>query len=335
MPQPPVLASLKVWKTETSAVGRSRSDELKLVDGMLDAYNKAQTPMWLYSLRGLLDAWMSGKIKANGTLSTIRDHQGAVTRLKRVLDQAFTRLDPIPWSPVYPGIEIAHDTFRGNAWVPDDFEDTVKDSLRSIESKPLGKQLLTEISARCTSGTGGRRVVIEYTSTNAMAVPMDDPNNAAREGIQLPASMGGQDDLVRTLIGNAAITVTGFTAPPPGSNRKDIVPGAGTSAVVTFNPATPGSDGRPTFIALAHELVHAHHYLHGSCYRGLGNGMYDLLDPKANTGMMEEEMRTVGFGPYAGEALCENSIRGEHGVPLRRSYLPETNWANVKASVFT
>jgi len=51
--------------------------------------------------------------------------------------------------------------------------------------------------------------------------------------------------------------------------------------------------------------------------------------------MMEEEMRTVGFGPYAGETLCENSIRAEHGVPLRRSYMPETDWTNVTASVLT
>ena len=333
MPQPPVLSTLKQWKKDTSAFLRSRSTELKLVDDMLDAYNQAQTPMWLFSLRRLLDAWLQGKMKANGKISTIRDDKQAVTKLKQALDTAFALHDPLVWKAAYSGVEIGSDTFRGNTWVPDGFESEVKACLESIEAKPLGKRLLTEISAKC-QGTSQKRVIIEYTSGNAMAVPMDDPNNAARQEIQLPANMGGQDDLVRKLIANANITVTGFTAPPPGFNRKDIVAGNGASAVVTFNPDAKGSDGRPAYVALAHELVHAHHYLHGSCYRGLGNGMYDLLDANGNTGMMEEEMRTVGFGRYASEELCENSIRGENGVALRKSYLPDVAWTAVTATVF-
>jgi hypothetical protein len=334
MPQPPVLSTLKQWKKDTSAFLRSRSAELTLVDNMIDAYNQTNTPMWLFSLRTLLDAWLKGKVKSNGKVSTIRDDGKAVTRLKQTLDTAFALHDPLTWKAAYPGIEIASDTFRGNTWVPDDFEDTVKDCLSSIAAKPLGKRLLTEISAKC-QGASQKRVIIEHTSGNAMAVPMDDPNNLARQDIQLPANMGGQDDLVRKLIANANITVTGFTAAPPGSIRKDIIAGNGTSAVVTFNPAATGSDGRPAYIALAHELVHAHHYVHGSCYRGLGNGMYDLLDPNANTGMMEEEMRTVGFGRYATEELCENSIRHENGVALRKSYLPDVAWTAVTATVFS
>jgi len=334
MPQPPVLSTLKQWKKDTSAFLRSRSAELILVDNMIDAYNQAKTPMWLFSLRKLLDAWLQGKVKSNGKVSTVRDDGKAVTRLKQALDTAFALRDPLTWKAAYPGIEIASDTFRGNAWVPDDFENTVKDCLKSIEAKPLGKRLLTEISAKC-QGASNKRVIIEFTNTNAMAVPMDDPNNLARLEIQLPANMGGQDDLVRKLIANADITVTGFTAAPPGSTRKDIVAGNGASAVVTFNPAATGSDGRPAYIALAHELVHAHHYVHGSCYRGLGNGMYDLLDANANTGMMEEEMRTVGFGRYANDELCENSIRHENGVARRTSYLPGADWTAVTATVFT
>jgi hypothetical protein len=190
MPQPPVLSTLKQWRKDTSAFLRSRSAELILVDNMLNAYNQTNTPTWLFSLRTLLDAWLAGKVKSNGKVSTIRDDGGAVTRLKQTLDTAFALRDPLTWDTVYPGIEIASDNFRGNAWVPDGFEATVGDCLRSIVAKPLGKRLLTEISAKCR-GASQKRVIIEYTSGNAMAVPMDDPNNAARQEIQLPANMGG------------------------------------------------------------------------------------------------------------------------------------------------
>jgi hypothetical protein len=89
MPQPPVLSSLKQGKKETSAFLHSRSAELILVDNMIDAYNQAKTPMWLFSLRKLLDAWLQCKVKSNGKVSTIRDDGQAVTRLKQALDTAF------------------------------------------------------------------------------------------------------------------------------------------------------------------------------------------------------------------------------------------------------
>ena len=93
--------------------------------------------------------------------------------------------------------------------------------------------------------------------------------------------------------------------------------------------ASPGNPPRPAFIALAHELVHASHYLQGSCYRGIG----DDLKPDGDSGIMEEEMRTVGFGKYANESPSENAIRVEHGLPRRDSYVKDWTWDKVRATV--
>jgi hypothetical protein len=89
--------------------------------------------------------------------------------------------------------------------------------------------------------------------------------------------------------------------------REDLAcNGTGTQTQVKYNQNTIYTpDGsRPNFIGLAHELIHAMHNLHG--------------DASANT--QTEEHRTVGIGLFAGEAISENTIRAEHGVPLRIAY---------------
>lgn len=83
--------------------------------------------------------------------------------------------------------------------------------------------------------------------------------------------------------------------------------GTGSITALTWNAnvlSTP--DGaRPTFIALAHELVH-------SLYNLKGEGFLDASD---------EEYRTVGLAPVANaREITENLIRDEHGIPRRTTY---------------
>jgi hypothetical protein len=84
--------------------------------------------------------------------------------------------------------------------------------------------------------------------------------------------------------------------------------GGGCAAACYWNPNiynTPSPAGqRPAYIGLAHELVHCMHSVMGTMKPG-----YD-----------EEEKFTVGLAPYAGAAVCENTIRGEHGIAARTSY---------------
>jgi hypothetical protein len=84
--------------------------------------------------------------------------------------------------------------------------------------------------------------------------------------------------------------------------------GAGCAAACYWNPNiynTPSPAGqRPAYIGLAHELVHCMHSVMGTMKNG-----YD-----------DEEKFTVGLAPYANAAICENTIRAEHGITQRTSY---------------
>jgi len=92
--------------------------------------------------------------------------------------------------------------------------------------------------------------------------------------------------------------------------------GEGTSCTVNWNNEKVKCDGkyRPPFIALAHELIHALHDIHGATYRPYSGSLAD------DSGKAEEEARTVGLGPHVDEPITENKIRAEHGIALRPSY---------------
>ncbi len=85
-------------------------------------------------------------------------------------------------------------------------------------------------------------------------------------------------------------------------------PGVGSKAVIRFSNAVMSTNiTSPPFIILAHELVHAAHYLCGHRWDG------------------GEEERTTGIGQWApGQSMqplvSENQIRQEAGLPPRTSY---------------
>ena len=67
-----------------------------------------------------------------------------------------------------------------------------------------------------------------------------------------------------------------------------------------------------TYIALAHELIHAFHHLSGTTYSD---------SVTSNQGEAKrEEMVTTGFGVYANTRLSENAIRDEVGLTRRHYY---------------
>lgn len=112
--------------------------------------------------------------------------------------------------------------------------------------------------------------------------------------------------------------VHGFVGDParlPGSeggsravplNENDARGGGGSLSICYWNSNvynTPRG-ARPNYIGLAHELVHCWHYLDGIAQR----------NPDT------EEEYTVGLNAFAAEAICENTIRAEHGVAVRDEY---------------
>ncbi len=73
-------------------------------------------------------------------------------------------------------------------------------------------------------------------------------------------------------------------------------------------------DPSKSYLALAHEMIHASRIVKGT-FTG-GNG--DPYDPASAAG--KEELRAVGLGEYQNKTPSENSIRQEHNEPLRTAY---------------
>jgi hypothetical protein len=91
--------------------------------------------------------------------------------------------------------------------------------------------------------------------------------------------------------------------------------GAGSITAIKYNPNminTPDGN-RPSWIGLAHELIHAYYNLKG---KGLGSGTI----MNVNGAVEREEMATVGLGPGPHRSITENKIRAEAGLPLRTTY---------------
>jgi hypothetical protein len=319
----PVLMSYNEWMTRTDRKAwhlqsnKQRSQALDLVDQQVKLYETQPTPSVLETIAMFLKAWMDGKLK-KGALDSIRNHKRAVTELQRQCEQAMTLWSPVPSR--YPKILIGVDTYRGNSWVPDTFRGDIETALDQMASQPVGRKLLQAIGK---NSTGVKHVVIEYGRLST-AAPLPIIDNESRKKVQpLPNAdrydlqeMMANPDLIGTLVAD-------------DEGGLDFVPAAGCGAVVTFNHEDKGTDNRPPFVALAHELVHAFHYLSGSCYRAANGGIKD----GGNTGLMEEEMRTVGCEKYLGETPSENAIRQEHSIRLRTTYNDTASFANVTRSV--
>lgn len=167
-----------------------------------------------------------------------------------------------------------------------------ENALSRIASRPSGATLLNRLD---NLGDKGRVTILVGASGTSMP-------NTARPVPQAHASTTAK--LLKFL----------------GSNRSD--------AQVEWNPEralTLDSDGHPTgrernpdkaYLSLAHELVHAYRIVNGSYtgHEGSGSG----TDPSTPKG--KEELRAVGLGEFAKKAFSENTIRAEHGEPLRTSY---------------
>jgi hypothetical protein len=107
--------------------------------------------------------------------------------------------------------------------------------------------------------------------------------------------------------------------------------GKGSRSIV-YCPADAKSDemftricgvNTPTWVALAHELIHALHQLSGTSYKE------EVRAPGG--GVKREEMITTGLGVYKNTRLSENAIRREAGLPLRPHYTFPDDYTHIKA----
>ena len=324
----PVLMAYANWMSDTNVKkwhgqgDKDRSAELDLVDQYLQQYHIGpQWPQMLRQLEGVLDAWVGSKTKKDGTLNTIRDN-ATVKLLVQQVKAARTLPNPLPWDNAYPGISIAQDPFSGDFVVPGDFSGKVQNDLKDLISKPRGKQLMKMISDACRDKK--HEVVIQYNkgAGSNQCAPVDVPiTNDFRRKL---GELGGVDQ--NALLSNKALvaTIKISTVGP------EFVPNTGANAILRYDPDDKGfgeEAGRPSFIGLAHELVHAYHFVNGLCARA-PNGSKDQ-----DTGGAEEEMRAVGALAYKDEVPSENWIRDEWNLERRKSY-SGNNFTGTTATLF-
>lgn len=107
--------------------------------------------------------------------------------------------------------------------------------------------------------------------------------------------------------------------------------------IQTTDPETGNVSGqkRPSYVGLAHELIHADRAMRGAQYdyKTMGSYIYQI-DKKAGSflGMKytdtwrkrqtirKEELATTGLRYVRNGDITENKIRAEHGLPLRGAY---------------
>jgi hypothetical protein len=158
------------------------------------------------------------------------------------------------------------------------FPGIVNEALAKISSKPVGKTLIDGIVSQAGKKKYGYTVCIMRPADMSIV----DKNDG--KGPQWSAG---------------SVCKRGDEAASCG--------GTGSVSAVTWNPngiSTPDGS-RPSFIGLAHELIHAYYNL-------LGTAMMNAKD---------EEYRTVGLAPHANTRdITENKIRSEHGIPARDAY---------------
>jgi RHS repeat-associated protein len=155
------------------------------------------------------------------------------------------------------------------------------------------------------------------------------------------ASGGGQDAgtrLIRRLDGYQSvvtITMTSSGNSTSYDNETNASNGVGSNSIVNFNPnAAPKigtldentgisrSQDRPSWIGLAHELIHADHAARGT--RLMGTATYTYKDTSGRLQTATEnrrELATVGIGRQNNRMdITENQLRREQGLRVRSEY---------------
>jgi hypothetical protein len=158
------------------------------------------------------------------------------------------------------------------------FPAIVNEALKNINSKPTGKELLKQI------------VALNHKKKFGYTVCIMRPSNLS---------------IVNKNDGKGPQWSAGSVA--KRANETNACNGVGSVTAITWNAnvITTPDGSRPTFIGLAHELIHA-------LYSLKGEGFLDSSN---------EEYRTVGLPPVEDEReITENNIREEHGVEPRKSY---------------
>jgi RHS repeat-associated protein len=208
--------------------------------------------------------------------------------------------DPPQALPNYPGIAIMY-----NPTTRPHFQAVVESNLAIIAGTPTGQALLNSI-AQSTPGNAhpnapGINVIIRPTFEHVMI-----PNGMMRSGgTVVPARTLGPRPFNQTPMSGSMAT----SLDTDQARLTNSIPGTGSVGTLMFNDTvrvTSLGEEVPSVIVLAHEMIHLEHYLRGAGRDG-----------------KDGEWGVVGIKGYENEAITENKIRQELGMPVRTGYYPD------------
>ncbi|MDE6522562.1 MAG: hypothetical protein K2L17_07080 [Muribaculaceae bacterium] len=145
--------------------------------------------------------------------------------------------------------------------------------------------------------------------------------------------------LIRRLNSSAKTMTIVPTNNSNGEKREsniDSTNGKGTNTTVLFNPDSDPdipildkntgnviSGRRPSYIGLAHEMIHADRDMRGEAFYSSEEEYHSFTDKYGNCDVEripKEEAATIGFNHIKKNGITENAIRKESGIPPRGTY---------------
>lgn len=203
----------------------------------------------------------------------------------------------------YPGRSFFQ---RSGVRTPSDFILRVKRDLDKIASKPIGRNLLQLIAKR-HKGVGtesGKTVTINCGMPTLKPLPGQHAPKS-----RTFATTSNNDEKFMNSKNVAGVAM--------------LFAGKGNSAHVYYDPSLNYDSilriKTPSYLALAHELIHAYHYMSGSLTCDMTPLPKDYKRFSVRFPLIEEA-KTIGAGHYRSTRISENAIRREHNLEERKYY---------------
>ncbi|MDC6489728.1 type III secretion system effector protein [Pseudomonas syringae] len=210
----------------------------------------------------------------------------------------------------YPGIYIA--PLSNEPTAAHTFKEQAEEALDHISAGPSGDKLLRKISTLASQKD--RKVTLKEIEINNQCYTEAVLSRRQLEKYE-PENFNENRHIASQLSRKGTFT--------KGEGSNAIIGWSPDKASIRLNqngsPLHLGMDNDDKITTLAHELVHARHVLSGSSLADGG----DRYNPRTGSG--KEELRAVGLDKYRYSLTkkpSENSIRAEHGLPLRMKYRP-------------
>lgn len=220
-------------------------------------------------------------------------------------------------------VEMKYDKDLNDVPDPNRFYVYALRDLRKIGEYGTGKVLLNAIAAELKSGkqltiaeetnAGNQIEKINRASRQVLIKPQHSPVTPMAASASSATSSGKTENQVEPNM------IFSEGSCKPAADDKPVGRGkfsdCRSKLRIQYDPRIcQYADGSPSWIVLAHELIHALHRFQGTRKPKDRTMWHD------NKEVQLEELETVGLGPFMNDALTENALRKEAGLAARFQY---------------